>query len=72
MLSKALRPHVDQFNEGSDDDVRVLSFDDSEEEITCKRNEGFMKVVVEMIDCVCMQMSGTCECIWWDVWKNWA
>ncbi|KAI5392483.1 hypothetical protein KIW84_077039 [Lathyrus oleraceus] len=53
MLSKLLRPNVNQFSEGnnevsSDDDVRGIRFDDSEEEITCEGEEGIVKVVVEI------------------------
>lgn len=52
MLSRVLRPNVDKFSEGSDDvnngdDVRGIQFDDSEEEITCERDEKFVKVIVE-------------------------
>ncbi|KAI5444828.1 hypothetical protein KIW84_013200 [Lathyrus oleraceus] len=52
VLSKMLRPHVDQLSEGSGDvssydDVRGIRFYDSEEERTCERNEEFVKVVLE-------------------------
>ncbi|KAI5417385.1 hypothetical protein KIW84_042114 [Lathyrus oleraceus] len=52
MLRRVLRPNVDKSIEGSDDvnngdDVRGIQFDDSEEEITCERDEEFVKVIVE-------------------------
>lgn len=51
MLSKVSKPDVDQFSEYSDDDiidddVEGVRFDDSEEEITCEREEGFVEVEV--------------------------
>ncbi|KAI5391596.1 hypothetical protein KIW84_076420 [Lathyrus oleraceus] len=56
MLSKVLKPDVDQFSECSNDDIiddnystggGGIRFDDSEKERTCERDEGFVQVKVE-------------------------
>ncbi|KAI5386965.1 hypothetical protein KIW84_073202 [Lathyrus oleraceus] len=52
MLSKVFKPYVNQSSECSDDDSTNnddvgIRFDDSAEERTCEREEGFVQVEVE-------------------------